>query len=71
MRKVDFGKIFNIAIMDFEHPKWESEQSIEPCKYNDFARLFEGWSAAAQGVIEVIPHAPLLEEQSLTQSVAS
>ena len=50
---IDFGKIFNIAVMDFEHPKWESEKMIEPCKHSDLTRLFEGWSPTAQGLIEV------------------
>ena len=51
---IEHGAELNIVLMDFEvGEKWEHEKWIVPAKFEDLARLIDGWGRSAQNMIEV------------------
>ncbi|KAL8659921.1 MAG: hypothetical protein Q9202_006902 [Teloschistes flavicans] len=67
---IDFGKTLNIAIMDYEYPKWEHDKWIVPCEHSELVRLFDGWGAAMQGFVELVDR-PGLSKWSLWDLAAA
>ena len=50
---IDFGKLLNVVVMDYEVEKWEHEQWIVPASRDCLERLLTGWGKHAQAMIEV------------------
>ena len=57
---IDHGKILNVAVMDYEYPNWEGEESIMPSSYSQLSGLFESWGQKCHDVIELFDRTNLV-----------